>query len=201
MAYIILLIIAPFTLTLFNIWHFSKISANQMLAYVGSMSSAFCTINLALLTYSFNVRAKNESERLKRKTIAHANTQEVVIINRYDKSLQIQIPFIILTENPYGDIRYEVTNLSLLNSRTKLYFFRDPDSIETSGGKNTTTPIINIDIVLKEGKEVMIDSKFTIVLSVDIINDGVITKNNILLEIEMEMGKHNQFKILHGTQL
>lgn len=201
-VYVLALILFPFLLSLSNWWYFSKITPNQMLSYVGSMTSAFCTINLALLTYSFNLSIKRENDYLKKRTFAFLNIGDFIKINIYDEEqLILDVPLKIKTDNLYGNIKYEVRSIALLGVGINIQLIYDPDEIRTlSSGKNIDTPQINISALSKKISLLSNKSRNNIThmtLQIIINNDGVITPNPLIIGVKKEPRDGDRFEITY----
>lgn len=202
--YILVLIILPFILSLLNWWHFSKITPNQMLSYVGSIASAFCTINLALLVFAFNLSTKKEKDYLKKRTYVSMDKSEYISINLYDGiELSLDIPLKIKTDYIHGKIVFEARALTLLGVRlhTNIALFHNPDDIITiGGGNNTDTPQINIRsksektrLLTKEG----ISDITCLTLQMTTFNDDVTTPSSMIIGVEKEKDSDDKFKITY----
>ncbi len=193
--YILLLMILPFFMALNNVGHFEPINADQMLSYIGSMSTAFCTINLSFMTFWLTANAKRESADLKRKIVLSANLEEELGIfeNR------LEIPLKIAPDYLNSIINYDVKSLYIQSGRNRETFYKD-DFIQIHSDMNTYTPVIVIEIKYIKFKDFQINKYVKIKMIVDVDNEGVITKNELLLICEKEDAEYSYYEIKNQNQ-
>lgn len=202
--YILTLIIIPFILTLLNAGYFSKISASQMLTYIGSMSTTFCILNLSFITFSFNVNTKQESEKLKNKTLIFSNNKKELKILKHFDTIRLSIPITIKTNNMYGYLHYKVLDISIMDEHNRTFQANKSDYIEVYFEKNKNSFDLNIIISTGHGiddfkghvDDIDINKSAHIRLTVKAINEGFETINNLSIKAEIQDTDKTKFKII-----
>ncbi|GEM_PF-5715331 len=197
LIYILVLMLLPFIMALNDVGHFANISANQMLAYIGSMSTALCTINLSFVTFWFAASTNRESNKLKKKVVLSANMEEELGI--YEN--RIEIPLKIASDYLYSLITYDVISINFISGRYRQTFYKDEDFKQIHSDKNTNTPRIVINLNVDKIKDFKINKYVKITLLVDVINEGIKTKNELVIRSERADVCDSCFEIINDSQL
>lgn len=200
-VYILILMILPFILTLLNTGYFSKISANQMLAYIGSMSTTFCTLNLSFATFWYAVNTKRENDKLKKKVVLNANMYEDIVIGESKSKITIEIPIKVISDYIYSVITYDVLNIKIASGRLRKTFYKDVDLVQRHIDKNTSTPNLLLELTQDEIEDANFMKYVKINLVVNAINEGIETKNELIITAERTDIHEPYFKIIKDYQL
>lgn len=183
-VYISILILLPFVLSLINWWYFSEITPNQMLSYVGSITTAFCTINLSFVTLWLSFNAKRESDKLKRRVILNGSMYEDIFINQNGSKIDIDIPVKGTTDYVNSVIKYDVKYLRITSGLLRKDFYKGENLIQTQSDKNTSSPLLQLVLTLDETKDIKLAKYMKLNISVNVINEGIETKNELAISAE-----------------
>lgn len=199
--YISVFMILPFVFALNNVGHFEKISANQMLTYIGSMSTAFCTINLSFITFWFAVNSKRESDKLKKRVILNASMYEDIFINQSESKITIEIPLKATTEYINSVIIYDVTYIRIASGILRRNFCKGEGLTQIHSDKNTSNPILLIELTEDKINNFKFLKYIKLNISVTVINEGIETKNELAISAESTDVNDPYFKIIKEYQL
>ena len=200
-TYISILILLPFILSLLNWWHFSKITPNQMLSYVGSITTAFCTINLSFVTLWLAFNTKRESDKLKRRVILNGSMYEDIFINQNRSKIEIDIPVRSTTDYINSVIKYDVEYLRVTSGLLRKNFYKGKNLTQKHSDKNTSSPLLRLELTLDETKDIKLTKYMKLNISVNVINEGIETKNELGISATRTDFDDLYFNIIKAYQL